>query len=90
MLNVKQGILENMINPLVDTSVWMIQNIYRKHIKPYRKKKKNIVCSFYPDCSEYGILALQKHGFFIGWYKSINRMSRCNTYKHKNSCVDFP
>ncbi len=88
MSDVKQNTLRN--NFLVKFSIWIIKNFYRKYIKPYLKKKKNVLCSFYPDCSEYGILALQKYGFFKGWYKSINRMLRCTTYKHKKSCVDYP
>jgi len=90
MLNVRQDISQNKGNFLVNVNIWIIKNIYRKHIKPYRKRKKNILCGFYPDCSEYGILALKKHGFLFGWIKISKRISKCNTYKHKGSCIDFP
>ena len=75
---------------LVIISIWLIKNLYRKKIKPYRKKKLNALCSFYPDCSQYGILALKKYGFFKGWLKAIKRIRRCNTYKHEENCVDYP
>ena len=88
MLNVKQDILKN--NFLVRASVWLIINIYRRHIKPYRNNKVNVICGFYPDCSEYGILALRKYGFFMGWFKIINRISRCTSHRHDKSCIDFP
>ncbi len=90
MSNVKQDISRNHNNLLVDLSNWLIVNIYRKYIKPYRKKKYNALCSFYPDCSEYGILTLKKHGFFVGWIKTIKRISQCTNYKHDKSSVDFP
>jgi len=89
MSHVKQNISKKN-SPLALISIYVIIEIYRKHIKPYRQKRKNIICSFYPDCSEYGILALRRYGFFIGWFKTINRILKCNTYKHKNSCVDYP
>jgi len=31
----------------------------------------------YPSCSEYSIRSLQKHGFFIGWITSCDRLMRC-------------
>jgi hypothetical protein len=90
MPNVKQNISKNNDSFLVKLSVWGIINIYRKYIKPYRIKKKNVLCSFYPDCSEYGILALKKYNFFTGWIKTIKRISRCTAYQHNESCIDFP
>lgn len=82
-------------NPLVKLSIWGIKVVYRKYIKILKakrnfKKKKITICSFHPTCSEYGILALRKYGFFIGWIKTINRITRCNTYQHIGSCVDYP
>ncbi|MEK6938863.1 MAG: membrane protein insertion efficiency factor YidD [Nanoarchaeota archaeon] len=73
----------------------MIKVVYRKHIKVLKakidlKKRRINVCSYYPNCSEYGILALQKYGFFVGWVKTIKRIFRCNTYQHEESCIDYP
>ncbi|MEK6916013.1 MAG: membrane protein insertion efficiency factor YidD [Nanoarchaeota archaeon] len=77
-------------NLLVLVSNLFITKVYRSHIKPYLKKKRNTLCGFYPDCSEYGLLALKKYGFVIGWIRTVNRILRCSGYKHKNSCIDFP
>lgn len=74
---------------LVSFSVWFIVSIYRKKLCPILKKRNNL-CSFYPTCSEYGIMALQKHGFLKGWLKTIGRIKRCNKYRHEKSCVDYP
>lgn len=95
MLQKQKNFLKNKNNLLVKLSIFFIIEIYRKKIKPFRikinnKKQKITICSFYPDCSEYGILALRKYGFFKGWYKTIKRISKCTTYKHKDSCVDYP
>ncbi len=77
-------------NLLVFVSNSFITKVYRARIKPYLRKRKKIICGFYPDCSEYGLLALKKYGFLVGWFKTIKRISRCNTHKHKNSCIDYP
>lgn len=31
----------------------------------------------YPSCSNYSIQSLKKHGFFIGWIMSCDRLMRC-------------
>lgn len=82
-------------NLFVIFSIWFIEIIYRKIIKQIRKKynlrKKRInVCSFYPSCSEYGIIALKKYGFIKGWLMTIKRISKCTKYQHEKSCVDYP
>lgn len=91
----KQNISKNKNSLLVRFSVWGIKIIYRRIIKPFKAKKdckkgRVTVCSFYPSCSEYGVLAVRKDGFFKGWYKTINRILRCKTYQHKGSCVNYP
>lgn len=89
MLPEKQDILRKN-NFLVNCSVWLILNFYRPKIKPILVNKRNLLCSYYPDCSEYSILALRKYGFFKGWAKAIRRISKCKTYRHNNSCIDYP
>lgn len=38
------------------------------------------VCRFTPSCSEYFILAVQKHGPLRGAWKGIGRLCRCNPW----------
>jgi uncharacterized protein len=38
------------------------------------------VCRFYPSCSEYFILAVQKHGPVRGACKGVWRICRCNPF----------
>jgi len=34
-------------------------------------------CPMYPSDSEYSLQALKKHGMFMGWIMSIDRLMRC-------------
>lgn len=45
-------------------------------------------CRFYPSCSEYSVLAVQKHGFWRGALKTIIRLCKCQPF-HPGG-VDFP
>ncbi len=35
------------------------------------------VCPMHPSCSEYGRRSIRKHGFFIGWTMTMDRLLRC-------------
>lgn len=76
-------------NFLVRLSIFCIKKFWKKKIGPKYKKRFNILCRFYPDCSTYGILALEKDGFFRGWLKTFKRIKRCNI-KNTESCIDYP
>ncbi|HET8574636.1 MAG TPA: membrane protein insertion efficiency factor YidD [Candidatus Paceibacterota bacterium] len=51
-------------------------------------KRSGNVCVFYPSCSEYAILAVQKYGAFRGIMKSLHRISRCHPWQKEH--IDFP
>ena len=58
-------------------------DFYQKKISPMKKP----CCRFYPSCSEYTKLAIQKYGLGKGTAMGIKRISRC----HKpNGGIDFP
>jgi len=75
-------------NLLEKVSIHLIVNLHQKRISPYLKKKGNR-CRFYPSCSHYGLMAIEKYGFFKGWAKAIWRIWRCNPWNNK-SHVDYP
>ena len=38
------------------------------------------MCRYTPSCSEYAILAINKHGIIKGVFLSIKRILRCNPW----------
>lgn len=64
-----------------------IIKIYQKFISPI--KPKRIKCRFYPTCSRYAIVSIQKYGAIIGIKRTINRLKRCNPH-NTESCIDYP
>ena len=85
----KQKLPTKRNNLLVRFSIFCIKKIWQGNIGPKYKRRNNIICRFYPDCSNYAIKGLEKYGFFKGWFLSIGRIKRCNKVNTK-SCVDFP
>lgn len=41
------------------------------------------VCRFYPSCSQYAVLAVEKYGLFRGTLHTADRLTRCNGRQHK-------
>ena len=77
------------INPLAVLSVFLIKEIWQKRIGLKYKKKHNILCRFYPDCSNYAVLALEEYGFVKGWQLAFNRVKSCND-NNTESCINYP
>ena len=50
--------------------------IYQKIISPFLGHS----CRFLPTCSEYSIIALEKHGIFKGTFLSLKRLLKCNPF----------
>lgn len=50
--------------------------IYKVCISPYLPSS----CRFYPTCSSYAVLALEKHGLLKGLYLSFRRLLRCHPF----------
>ncbi|MEN3014214.1 MAG: membrane protein insertion efficiency factor YidD [Endomicrobiia bacterium] len=59
-------------------------NFYRNFISPLLGKN----CRFYPTCSEYALIALEKYGVVFGIIKTILRIARCHPFN--SGGVDFP
>ncbi|MEJ5339182.1 MAG: membrane protein insertion efficiency factor YidD [Aquificaceae bacterium] len=45
-------------------------------------------CRYYPTCSNYAIMAVEKHGVVKGMLKAIWRIIRCNPFSKGG--VDYP
>ncbi len=73
------------LNEIPKMSCIGIIRIYQNYLSPKMKNR----CRFYPTCSNYGILAINKYGAVKGVYKTINRLYRCRPNNLK-SCIDYP
>jgi len=47
--------------------------LHRNYISPIDGKN----CPMYPSCSSYSLQCLEKHGLFIGWVMTCDRLLRC-------------
>ncbi|MFZ8832664.1 MAG: membrane protein insertion efficiency factor YidD [Candidatus Caldipriscus sp.] len=62
----------------------LVIQAYRKYISPLKPP----TCRYYPTCSEYAMISLQKYGLFKGTLKSIWRILRCNPFSKGG--IDLP
>ena len=76
-------------NPLVFFSIFFIRKVWHGFIGRRYKNKHGIICRFYPTCSKYAIMSLEKYGFIAGWIRAYRRIRRCNK-STTESCVDYP
>jgi hypothetical protein len=53
----------------VNPGIWLI-NIYRDYISAVDGDR----CPSVPSCSSYALQAFKKHGFFIGWMMTVDRL----------------
>ncbi len=53
--------------------VFKIIRFYQKFISPSLGQN----CRFYPSCSEYTYLAIEKYGLLKGFLKGIKRIIKC-------------
>ena len=53
----------------------LLIKFYRLFISPFLGRN----CIYSPSCSEYGIIALKKHGVFKGTFLTVRRILRCNS-----------
>jgi putative membrane protein insertion efficiency factor len=48
------------------------QTIISPHLGPH--------CRFYPSCSGYALIALEKHGLWRGGFLTLKRLARCHPF----------
>lgn len=57
---------------------------YQRVISPIKKP----CCRFYPSCSNYAILAIEKYGLLRGFFKAFLRILRCHPFSKGG--IDYP
>lgn len=58
---------------------WMLMLLvrgYQRFISPLKPP----TCRFYPSCSQYTLVALERHGAAWGTYLSIKRLLKCHPF----------
>jgi putative component of membrane protein insertase Oxa1/YidC/SpoIIIJ protein YidD len=56
-------------------------SVYKKFISPIDGSN----CPMYPSDSRYAVECFQKHGFFMGWVMTVDRLYRCGRDELKRS-----
>ena len=47
-------------------------------------------CRYHPTCSSYATEALDKHGFFVGLYLAVRRLSSCHALSKRSPYDPVP
>jgi len=63
----------------------LLIRLYQKALSPL---KSFPTCRFYPSCSTYSVMAIEKHGAFKGLLLAVIRILKCHPL-HPGG-VDFP
>jgi len=64
--------------------VWLV-SFYQEHLS----KVDGDRCPSFPSCSSYSIQAFQKHGFFMGWMMTVDRLFHEGSEEEKVSPLVF-
>jgi putative membrane protein insertion efficiency factor len=56
---------------------WIFSGLFLAY-KSFVSSQDRASCTFTPSCSEYGMLAVKKHGVLIGIISTFDRLTRCN------------
>jgi putative membrane protein insertion efficiency factor len=66
----------NFFSDILGKFLVLLVRIYQLFISPLTGPS----CRFYPTCSEYAIVAVQRYGPFKGAFMGIRRILRCNPW----------
>ncbi len=69
---------------MVKRFVIALVRFYQKAISPLFPSS----CRYYPTCSNYTIMAIEKYGLLKGGLKAIWRILRCNPWSKGG--IDYP
>ena len=55
-------------------------NFYQKNISRWIRDRHNVMCKYYPTCSEYTKQAIEKYGAIKGIALGVKRICKCNFF----------
>jgi hypothetical protein len=55
--------------PAINPLRYLVE-VYRNYLSPIDGK----TCPMYPSCSKYSLLCFEKHGLFVGWVMTCDRL----------------
>lgn len=61
---------------MVKKTLLALVRFYRSYLSPLKAP----CCRFYPTCSEYALIAIERYGAARGGYLAIRRILRCNPF----------
>ena len=59
--------------------IFFLLRVYKKFISPIGEHL-GVKCKYYPACSEYMRIAVEKYGALRGTFLGIKRILRCNPF----------
>ena len=62
----------------------LLLKFYKKFISPHLGEN----CRFYPTCSEYAMISIERFGMIKGVYLSLKRLLRCHPFCKGG--IDYP
>lgn len=65
--------MDKIVTTLRAIPIWLIRQ-YQRWLSPLIGPS----CRFHPTCSQYGIEAINSHGFAIGCWLTIKRILKCH------------
>jgi uncharacterized protein len=66
--------LKNIFKAVLENSLIGLIRLYQIVVSPLL----NPCCRFYPTCSDYAIMAVERHGAFRGLFMAVMRLLRCH------------
>ncbi|ADY73272.1 UPF0161 protein yidD [Desulfurobacterium thermolithotrophum DSM 11699] len=68
----------------INSLVILLIRGYQKFFSPFLPAS----CRYYPTCSNYAVMAIEKYGLLKGGIKAIYRILRCNPFSKGG--IDYP
>jgi len=71
-----QKSINRAISALAVFGLNLLYRLYKMLVSPLLGNR----CRFYPSCSDYSKLAIEKHGWITGGWMSVKRLAKCHQF----------